>query len=54
LKTLQSKPENVHVVCSGRNAPQQLIDMADLVTEMRCIKHPYKEQAIPAQKGIEF
>ena len=54
LKTLQNKPENVHVVCSGRNAPKQLIELADLVTEMRSIKHPYKDQKIPAQKGIEF
>ncbi|KMP12333.1 cob(I)yrinic acid a c-diamide adenosyltransferase [Candidatus Nitromaritima sp. SCGC AAA799-C22] len=54
LETLRNKPENVHVVCSGRNAPKELIDLADLVTEMRCIKHPYKEQGIPAQKGIEF
>ena len=54
LKTLRNKPENLHIVCSGRNAPQPLIDLADLVTEMRCIKHPYKEQGIPAQKGIEF
>ena len=54
LKTLRNKPEYLHVVCSGRNAPQPLIDLADLVTEMRCIKHPYKEQGIPAQKGIEF
>jgi len=54
LKTLRDKPENVHVICTGRNAPDQLIELADLVTEMRCIKHPYKDQNIPAQKGIEF
>ncbi len=54
LETLRNKPEKVHVVCSGRNAPESLIELADLATEMRCIKHPYKEQGIPAQKGIEF
>ena len=54
LEALRNKPENIHVVCSGRNAPKPLIELADLVTEMRCIKHPYKEQSIPAQKGIEF
>lgn len=54
IETLKNKPAGVHVVCTGRNAPESLIELADLVTEMRCIKHPYKEQGIPAQKGIEF
>jgi len=54
LELLKNKPDKVHVVCTGRNASDKLIDMADLVTEMRMIKHPFKEQGIPAQKGIEF
>jgi len=54
LQTLRDKPEMVHVACTGRNANEKLIAMADLVTEMRCIKHPFAEQGIPAQKGIEF
>ena len=54
LETLRNKPESVHVVCTGRNAQEELIELADLVTEMRCIKHPYEDQEIPAQKGIEF
>ncbi|MCH8156652.1 MAG: cob(I)yrinic acid a,c-diamide adenosyltransferase [Nitrospinae bacterium] len=54
LETLRGKPKNVHVICTGRNAPDALIELADMVTEMRCIKHPYKDQGIPAQKGIEF
>jgi len=54
LELLKNKPEKVHVVCTGRNASDQLIEMADLVTEMKMIKHPFKEQGIPAQKGIEF
>lgn len=54
LETLRGKPENVHVICTGRDAPDKLIELADLVTEMRCIKHPYQDQGIPAQKGIEF
>lgn len=54
LELLKNKPEKVHVVCTGRNASEQLIAMADLVTEMKMIKHPFKEQGIPAQKGIEF
>ena len=43
-----------HVIITGRHAPKALIDYADLVTEMRLIKHPYKEQGIKAQPGIEF
>ena len=54
LELLKNKPEKVHVVCTGRNASKNLIEMADLVTEMKMIKHPFKEQGIPAQKGIEF
>ena len=54
LEMLRNKPENIHVVCTGRNANEKLIKMADLVTEMKLIKHPYDDQGIPAQKGIEF
>ncbi len=54
LETLKNKPASVHVVCTGRNASKELIEMADLVTEMKCVKHPFGEQGIPAQKGIEF
>jgi cob(I)alamin adenosyltransferase len=44
----------VHVVITGRHAPQELINAADLVSEIKPIKHPYKEQGIKAQKGVEF
>ncbi|MFT4578842.1 MAG: cob(I)alamin adenosyltransferase [Nitrospinales bacterium] len=54
LETIKNKPEMTHVVCTGRNASKKLIEMADLVTEMKMIKHPFEEQGIPAQKGIEF
>ncbi len=54
LETLRNKPEATHVVCTGRNASEKLIEMADLVTEMKVIKHPFADQGIPAQKGIEF
>ena len=54
LETIKNKPEMTHVVCTGRNASKKLIEMADLVTEMKMIKHPFSEQGIPAQKGIEF
>lgn len=53
LALLAQKPENLHLVLTGRNAPQEIIEKADLVTEMREIKHPFT-QGISAQKGIEF
>lgn len=53
LDVLRSRPPGLHVIITGRYAPQELIDFADLVTEMREIKHPYK-QGIKAQPGIEF
>jgi cob(I)alamin adenosyltransferase len=49
-----NKPGNLHLIITGRDAPQELIAFADLVTEMKEIKHPYEEQGIPAQKGIDF
>jgi cob(I)alamin adenosyltransferase len=50
---LKSRPDSVHVVITGRDAPQELIDFADLVTEMQEIKHPF-HKGIKARKGIEF
>lgn len=49
-----NKPPMLHLIITGRDAPQALIDYADLVTEMREIKHPYAGQGIKAQPGIEF
>ncbi|NJO82311.1 MAG: cob(I)yrinic acid a,c-diamide adenosyltransferase [Blastochloris sp.] len=49
-----NKPPMLHLIITGRDAPQALIDAADLVTEMREIKHPFGDQGIKAQKGIEF
>jgi cob(I)alamin adenosyltransferase len=54
IDVLKRRPPLKHVVITGRYASQQLIDYADLVTEMKMIKHPYREQGIRAQKGIEF
>ncbi|HID33202.1 MAG TPA: cob(I)yrinic acid a,c-diamide adenosyltransferase [Anaerolineae bacterium] len=48
------KPPMLHLIITGRYAPQALIDYADLVTEMQEIKHPYRDQGITAQPGIEF
>lgn len=50
----EEKPPHVHVVITGRYAPDALIAAADLVTEMREIKHPYADQGIRAQPGIEY
>ncbi|MBP8646192.1 MAG: cob(I)yrinic acid a,c-diamide adenosyltransferase [Syntrophobacteraceae bacterium] len=52
-EVLAQKPEHLHVLITGRDAPAFLSEMADLVTEMREVKHPYKA-GIKAQKGIEF
>lgn len=53
IEFLRNKPKDLHVVLTGRDAPAELIEIADLVTEMREVKHPYKK-GIKAQKGIEF
>jgi cob(I)alamin adenosyltransferase len=50
---LAAKPENLHVIVTGRNAKEPLIDAADLVTEMTMVKHPFRA-GVKAQKGIEF
>ena len=49
----ESKPPLTHVVLTGRNAKQELIDLADLVTEMTLVKHPFRS-GIKAQAGVEF
>lgn len=54
LEALSAKPHMTHVIITGRNAPQELIDAADLVTEMAQVKHPFREQNVKAQRGIEF
>jgi cob(I)alamin adenosyltransferase len=47
------RPEGLHVICTGRNAHPKLVEAADLVTEMREIKHPYTK-GILAQRGIDY
>lgn len=51
---IERKPEDSHVILTGRGAPAVLIENADLVTEMSLIKHPFREQGVKAQPGIEF
>ena len=54
IDTLRRRPPMLHVIITGRYAPDDLVEAADLVTEMRMIKHPYRDQGIKAQPGIEF
>jgi len=53
LQALAGKPADTHVIVTGRNAKDELIAIADLVTEMTEIKHPFRA-GVKAQKGIEF
>jgi cob(I)alamin adenosyltransferase len=53
VATLQRKPRDLHVVVTGRNARPELVEIADLVTEMTLVKHPFRS-GVKAQKGIEF
>ena len=54
VRVLANRPPDLHVVVTGRNAKPELIEAADLVTEMTLVKHPFREQNVKAQKGIEF
>lgn len=54
LAGLGQKPEESHVILTGRGAPAPLIERADLVTEMTLVKHPFREQGVKAQPGIEY
>jgi cob(I)alamin adenosyltransferase len=53
MAALRDKPRDLHVVVTGRNAPAPLIEIADLVTEMTLVKHPFRA-GVKAQAGIEF
>jgi cob(I)alamin adenosyltransferase len=50
---IRNKPEKLHLILTGRDAHPDILALADMVTEMRCVKHPY-DRGIPAQKGIDF
>ncbi len=54
VEFLEGRPEMLHVIVTGRNAKEPLIEAADLVTEMTQVKHPFREQGVKAQLGIEF
>ena len=53
LAGLKAKPRDLHVIVTGRNAKPELVELADLVTEMTLVKHPFRS-GVRAQKGIEF
>ncbi len=53
VAALRDRPEKLHIVVTGRNAKPELIEAADLVTEMTEVKHPF-QAGVKAQKGIEF
>ena len=53
IELIEKKPEKLELVMTGRNAHPELVKIADIVTEMLEIKHPY-QQGIPARKGIDF
>lgn len=50
---IRNKPEGVELILTGRNVPKEIVELADLVTEMREVKH-YFNEGIPAREGIEF
>ena len=54
LAGLKEKPADSHVILTGRGAPAELIEFADLVTRMELVKHPFREQGVKAQAGREF
>lgn len=53
IEVLKNRPEMQHIIITGRNAPDALVEYADLVTDMQVVKHPY-QKGIKAQPGIEF
>ena len=54
VEVLKNRPKDLHIIVTGRNAKDELIEAADLVTEMTQVKHPFREQNVKAQKGVEF
>lgn len=54
LETVRARNPMQHVIITGRNAPAALIEAADLVSDIHAVKHPYKDQGVKAQRGLEF
>jgi len=53
VKLIKNKPEHVELILTGRYAPAQIVELADLVTEMREVKHPFTK-GVPPREGIEY
>lgn len=53
VKLLKDKPKNLEIICTGRNAPQEILDLGDLVTEMKLVKH-YFYHGTPAREGLDY
>lgn len=53
LALMRGKPEALELVLTGRDAPEAFVSLADYVSDIRCVKHPY-ERGVPARRGIEF
>jgi cob(I)alamin adenosyltransferase len=53
LQVLEAKPEFVHVLITGRDCPQQILEKADLATEMKKLKHPF-DDGVAAQLGLDY
>lgn len=54
LDFLRNRPSGVHIILTGRKARREVIRLADMVTEMKDIKHPFRDRGLPAQKGIDY
>ena len=54
IKGIKQRPDLTHVVLTGRGAHKELLSISDLATEMKILHHPFKEQGVKAQQGIEF
>jgi cob(I)alamin adenosyltransferase len=54
VNLLRSRSSKVHVIITGRDAHPALIEMADMVTDMRQVKHPFDKHHLPAQQGIDY
>ena len=54
VSTIANRPPHVHIVVTGRDAHEKLNEIADVVTEMEDVKHPYRDQGIKAQPGLDF
>jgi cob(I)alamin adenosyltransferase len=53
VRALRDRPETTNVILTGRDAPQEIVDIADTVTEMRKVKHPF-DRGVTARRGIDY